>query len=641
MQPRLLDYYNRELGYMREMGAEFARQYPKVAGRLGMHGIEVADPYVERLLEGFSFLAARIHLKMDAEFPRFSQRLLEVVYPGYLAPVPAMTVVQFTPSMNEGSLGRGFELPRGTVLRGRLAKGEQTPCEFSTGHPLKLWPLTVTQAEMTGVPADLPLSRLGLNDRRRPVRGALRIRLALGGGVRLEDLELDSLSFYLNGQDVAMQRLLELACSHTMAVLCHDTARPTGWLQRLPADSVRHEGFDDEQSLLPVDARVFQGYRLLQEYFAFPSRFLFFSVNNLRRALHRPRSDRKPAALMGAQSSEATREFEITLLFDAAAPELEGAIDASNLALHCTPAINLFPKRADRVAVTPGRHEYHLVVDRTRPMDYEVYNVTQLTGHLSAGAQREFQPFFGSLGSDGMDDGAYFSLRREPRLLSDAAVRHGGRTGYTGSEVFLSLVDRAEAPYSDQLRHLSAETLCTNRDLSLLLPLGGASDFSLRVSAPVAAVKVLAGPSRPRAPLGEHAQAWRLISHLGLNYLSLTDVDGERGAQALREMLNLYADLAEPAVARQISGLRHTTLTPVHHRLPVPGPLVYGRGVRIDLRVDDTAFSGITPYLFGAVLEQFFARHVSINMMSELVLSTLQRGEQSRWRPRMGRRPAV
>ncbi|MGS1008387.1 type VI secretion system baseplate subunit TssF [Achromobacter anxifer] len=634
MDDRLLDYYNRELVYLRELGAEFAQAHPKVAGRLGMNATEVADPYVERLLEGFSFLTARIHMKMDAEFPRFSQRLLEVVYPNYLAPTPAMAIVQFSPSMNEGTLAGGFELPRGTLLRGRVARGEQTPCDFTTGHALRLWPLQVTQAEFTAAPQDLPLARLGLAGRTARVLSALRIRIEVCGGQRLEDLDLDQLVFHLNGQDLQMQRLLEVVMGHTVAVLGHDTARPVTWLNRLPPGAVRHEGFADEQALLPGDARVFQGYRLLQEYFAFAQRYLFFSINGLKQGL------RTRALPQGAQRE--TRAFDLTLLFSMAAPELEGAISAANLALHCVPAINLFAKRADRVAVTPRTSEYHVVIDRSRPLDYEVHGVTRVAGHAAAQRQeQEFRPFFGSLGSDPDEHGAYFSMRREPRLVSDTAQRNGTRSGYIGSEVFLSLVDRQEAPFSGDLRHLTLETLCTNRDLALLLPLGGDTDMTLRVSAPVRAVKVLHGPTRPRVALAENAATWHLISHLGLNYLSLTDLDAEQGAQTLREMLHVYGNLAEPAMRRHISGLRHVSATPVHHRLPVPGPIVHGRGVRIALQVDETAFSGISPYLFGAVLEQFFARHVSINLMSELVLSTLQRGEIARYQPRMGRRPVV
>jgi type VI secretion system protein ImpG len=642
MDARLLDYYNRELSYMREMGAEFAQQYPKVAGRLGMNGVEVADPYVERLLEGFSFLTARIHMKMDAEFPRFSQRLLEVVYPNYLAPTPSMTVVQLTPSMNEGTLARGFKLPRGTLLRGRLPKGEQTPCDFQTSHDVTLWPLRVDSAEFTGPPPDLPLARLGLGGRNAQVLSALRIRVEVCGGAQLDKLDLDSLVFHLNGQDLQMQRLLELVMGHTVAVLCHDSERPLGWVEKLPPSAIRHEGFDDDQAMLPADHRLFQGYRLLQEYFAFPQRFLFFSVNGLQRALRKSAAAAQLTGAGAGAGANAPRLFEITLLLSAAAPELESAIDASNVALHCTPAINLFPRRADRVAVTPRNHEYHLVVDRTRPMDYEVYGVTAVSGHASAvRSEQAFRPFYGSLGADEEEYGAYFSVRREPRLLSDSAMRNGTRTGYTGSEVHVSLVDRNEAPFSGQLRYLTLETLCTNRDLAMLLPLGTDTDFTLRVSAPVATVKVLHGPTRPRAALAENAATWHLISHLGLNYLSLVDIDQTQGAQTLREMLKIYGNLADPVVAKQIGGLRHVRATAVHHRLPVPGPIVYGRGVRVSLDVDETSFSGISPYLFGAVLEQFFARHVSINMMSELELSTLQRGRIARWKPRMGARPVV
>ncbi|MCC2596546.1 type VI secretion system baseplate subunit TssF [Pusillimonas sp. MFBS29] len=629
MQPRLLDYYNRELEYLRELGAEFAERYPKVAGRLALNGTEVNDPYVERLLEGFSFLTARIQMKMDAEFPRFSQRLMDIVYPNYLAPVPSITVVQFSPSMNEGTLAKGFSMPRGTILRAGLAPGEQTRCEFSTAHEVTLWPMRVESAQLTGPPADLPLSRLGLAGRGSPVRAALRLRIALCGGALLHELDLDRLMFYLNGQDVQMSRLLELVVGHTVAVLCHDTSRPVSCMERLPRTAIRHEGFDTDQALLPADPRLFQGYRLLQEYFAFPDRYRFFSINGLKPALKR----------MGA--SLACKTFDLTILLDSSVPELENLITANHLALHCTPAINLVPKRADRLAVTARADEHHVVVERSCPLDYEVYSVNRVIGHVSSDQQHEFRPFYSSVEKDAGDYGAYFSVRREARLLSDAGRREGTRTAYTGSEVFLSLVDRNEAPHSDKLRHLSVETLCTNRDLPLLLPRGGASDFTLKISAPVSSVRILKGPSRPRPALTDSASTWRLISHMGLNYLSLVDVDEQQGAHALRELLSLYGDMSDTAVSRQISGLRHVRIESMYRHLPVPGPLLMGRGVKIDVSLDEAAFSGISPFMFAAVLEQFFARHVAINMMTETVLSTLQRGEVARWPVRMGGRPAV
>ncbi|MDP9882212.1 type VI secretion system protein ImpG [Variovorax boronicumulans] len=623
MDAKLLDYYNRELTYMHELGAEFAQRYPKIAGRLGMRGIEVSDPYVERLLEGFSFLTARIQLKMDAEFPRFSQRLLEVVYPNFLAPLPAMAVVQIDGNLNEGSLKAGYELPRHTLLRGRMIKGEQTACEFRTGHAVTLWPIKIADASLGPVPAEiahaLPMAA-------RQAKSAITIKLEAVGGARFSEMPLDRLEFFLSGAELHALRVLELVAHHSVATVCRAGPGSTARIVPLGDEAIRHEGFDPEQSLLPYDARSFQGYRLLHEYFAFPERYLFFSVKHLRAA----------ASAIGGTT------MEIVILLDRADADLERLVDARHFSLFCTPIINLVPRRSDRIPVGPGQHEHHAVIDRTRPRDFEIFTVERVTGHMANGSEeREFRPFLGSFASDDGDFGAYFSLRREPRLVSDRARAQGTRTSYTGSEVYVSLVDQHDAPFPHSLRHITIDALCTNRDLPLLLPTGLESDFTLRVSAPVRGVRILRGPSRPYPALAEGALTWRLISHLGLNYLSLTDVDATQGAAALREMLDLYGNLADPAVRRQIQGVRSMALAPVFRRLPEPGPIVFGRGVEIALQIDEVAFSGTSPYLFGAVLEQFFSRHVSLNAFTEFALSSLQRGEIARWTPRVGRRPTV
>ncbi|MEJ1128165.1 type VI secretion system baseplate subunit TssF [Variovorax sp. CCNWLW225] len=623
MDARLLDYYNRELTYMHELGAEFAQRYPKIAGRLGMRGIEVSDPYVERLLEGFSFLTARIQLKMDAEFPRFSQRLLEVVYPNFLAPLPAMGVVQIDGNLNEGSLKAGYELPRHTILRGRMIKGEQTACEFRTGHAVTLWPIKIAEASIGPVPAEIAHAMPVVA---RQAKSAITIKLEAVGGARFAEMPLDRLEFFLSGAELHALRVLELAVHHSVGTVCRSGPGSTARIVPLGDEAIRHEGFDPDQSLLPYDARSFQGYRLLHEYFAFPDRYLFFSVKNLRAAA---------AAMSGST-------MEIVIMLDRADSDLERVVDARHFSLFCTPIINLVPRRSDRIPVGPGQHEHHAVIDRTRPRDFEIFTVERVTGHMSNGSEeREFRPFLGSFAADDGDFGSYFSLRREPRLVSDRARAQGTRTSYTGSEVYVSLVDQHDAPFPHSLRHITIDALCTNRDLPLLLPTGLESDFTLRVSAPVRAVRILRGPSRPYPALAEGALTWRLISHLGLNYLSLTDVDANQGAAALREMLDLYGNLADPAVRRQIQGVRSMALAPVFRRLPEPGPIVFGRGVEVALKIDEVAFSGSSPYLFGAVLEQFFSRHVSLNAFTEFALSSLQRGEIARWAPRIGRRPAV
>jgi len=292
--------------------------------------------------------------------------------------------------------------------------------------------------------------------------------------------------------------------------------------------------------------------------------------------------------------------------------------------------------------VAPDLFEHHVVMDRARPRDFEIYAVTQTLGHAAGETEPQvFRPLYGSLAQDQGAYGRYYSVRREPRLLSENARRQGARTGYIGSEVFLSLVDQAEAPYRGDLRQLTVEALCTNRDLPLLMPLGGRTDFTLTMSAPVESVRVLRGPSRPAPALADREITWRLISQLGLNYLTLTDLDAEKGAASLRRLLELYAALADGETSRQVDGVQRLGLRPVTRRVPRPGPLVFGRGIELTVTLDENAFAGAGGFLLGLVLERFFARHVGLNTFTETVVVSLQRGEIARWTPRPGERPVA
>ncbi len=624
MDPRLLEYYNRELAYLREQGAEFAEQFPKVAGRLGMRGLEVADPYVERLLEGFAFLSARIQLKMDAEFPRFSQRLLEVVYPGYLAPTPSMAIACFEPSRSEGGTADGFVIPRQSRLRARLPANEQTACEFRTAHELSLWPIQLKEARLTAAPPDLPLTGYQWSG---PVRGALRLRFETTHQVPVSALALERLMLFLAGTADTASALQELLHTQCVGVLLHAGGLPIRDVTALPASALQAEGFAPEQALLPVEQRAFDGYRLLHEYFAFPERFRFFSVGQLNRGLRK---------IQGQQ-------FEIVILLGATRPALESIVDASCFALNCVPIVNLFDRTSDRIPVTASRYEYHAVIDRAKPLDYEIHSVRQVRGHrVDSDDELIFHPFYSSAATDRRGQGAYFSIRREPRLLSEVSKRHGPRTGYIGSEVFVSLVDALEAPYPERLRQITVETLCTNRDLPLLTPVGqSASDLTLMVSAPIEAIRFLVSPSRPTPAIAEREITWRLISHLSLNYLTLTDLDEQAGAAALRELLELYARLGAQGASTLVAAVQRSRLRSVSRRLPHPGPIVYGRGVAIELTVDELPFAGSSPWLLGAVLDEFFARHVAINAFTQLSLASLQRGPIATWPARIGRRPVA
>lgn len=620
----MLDYYNRELAYVREQGAEFAEQFPKVAARLGMRGIEVADPYVERLLEGFAFMSARVQLKMDAEFPKFSQRLLDLVYPGYLAPTPAMGIAQFEPSKSQGGSPDGFVLPRHSRLRGRLPTHEQTACEYRTAHELSFWPIRLAEARLTAAPPDLPIAGFRWGS---PVRGALRLVFETTGQVDVAALKLDSLPLFLTGTPDAVSKLQELIHTQCIGMLVHSGGLPVRELVPYTADALVSEGFSTDQAILPLNSRAFDGHRLLHEYFAFPERFRFFSVNGLARALPRITGNR----------------FEVVILLKASNVALENVIDARNFLLNCTPVVNLFTRTSDRIPVGTNRYEFHAVIDRGRPLDFEIHSVERVLGHHSD-SDREivFHPFYAAADTDRRGSGAYFSVRREPRLLSERARRQGPRTGYIGSECFLSLVDANEAPYPTELRQITVEALCTNRDISLLTPMGNTgSDLTLLASAPIDDIRFVVSPTRPMPALAEREITWRLISHLSLNYLTLTDVDSEQGASALRELLSLYARLGIVGAEAQVGAVQKMAVIAVNRRVPGRGPIVFGRGVQLDLLVDEIPLAGVSPWLLGSVLEQFFARHVSVNSFTEFVLRSTQRGQIASWQPRIGHRPSV
>jgi type VI secretion system protein ImpG len=423
-------------------------------------------------------------------------------------------------------------------------------------------------------------------------------------------------------------QIQEQLLANAVALVARPTKLPAPWMEVMDASHVRPYGFDDNQALLPVGGRSFSGHRLLNEYFAFPARFMFVELAGLKRAVARC----------------ADTELDLIVLLNRSDPALENGASAANFALYCSPAINLFPKRADRIDLSDQTHEYHVVADRTRPLDFEVYEVTEVEGFGAAGErEREFLPFYATTDlTPERERGAYFSVRRAPRLHPEHAAPAEARSNYDGSELFLSLVDANEAPFRGGLRQLGVGTLCTNRDLPLLMTLGGGrTDFTMTAGAPVRAVRCLGAPTKPRPPLADGGAAWRLISHLSLNYLSLMDSDQKVGAAALRETLSLYADVADSAVKKQIEGLKTVSAKPVLRRVQSGGPISFGRGLQIEVTYDEAAFRGTGVFLRGAVMDQFFSRYISINSFTETVVRTLDRGEIARWPARTGQRPIL
>jgi type VI secretion system protein ImpG len=633
MDERLVELYNIELRHLRETAAEFARDYPKIAGRLALDRDAkeaCPDPYVERLLEGFAFLAARVHLKLDAEFPRFTQGLLETIYPDYLCPLPAMAIVKFEPEEQEGSLAAGVVIKRGTMLRSQLGKGDRTACTFTTSQDVRLLPLAVAEARYF----IRDLAELNL-PRELGARAAFRLRLRKTVPNPFREIRADPLMVHIRGADELPAQIYEQIFAHKLRLVIQSGVGGKHITTLLPAGCIRRVGFSPEQALLPPTPHGFEGYRLLREYFAFPQRFLFFELTGFQEALARVSSE----------------EVDVILVLDEADTRLEGRVDKGCFDLFCAPVINLFEKTLDRVMISNQVSEFHVVPDRNRPLDFEIYQIVSMSGFGETPDQeRRFLPFYRARDTD-LEGSAFYTAQRVPRLFSDRERLSGRRSSYAGTDLFISIVDGDMAPCRTDLRQLGIRALCTNRHLPIQMLKGvGRSDFSMELSVPVSAIRIIQGPTDPRPSLvlaGQNPEqpqvasgrfAWRLISHLSLNYLSLLDIGSESGAESLREILKLYAPPNDRQIIKQIDGIRSVRYQPIVRRVEMPGPITFARGLEITLLFDEAAFEGQGVFVLGAVLEQFFARYVSLNSFTETVIATQQRKEIMRWPAQMGRR---
>lgn len=624
MDPRLLRHYNQELQHLREMGAEFASQFPKIAARLRIEGLEVNDPYIERLLEGFAFLTARIQLKLDAEFPRFTQRLLEILYPQFLAPMPSMLIAKLCPDTGDGSLATGVKIPRGSKLRSHAGRASPTECQFRTGHDVTLWPIEIAGAEYFSHASNLPL---GTNPELKKFGGGVRITLRTSAGQDFSQMALEDLRLHCSAGDEVAYRLNELICGNALGLLAISGKGNRSKHSMLDAEAIEPVGFDEEHALLPTTLRGFEGYRLMQEYFAFPQRFLFFDICGLGDSLRE----------LGGQ------EIDVVILFSRGDASLMQSVDATSFSLNCVPAINLFEHRCDRIQVNRESSDLHVVPDRVRPLDFEIHDINAVTGYgVGLESERRFFPLYSAFHTEQHGQNAYFAMQREPRVLSTTQRRDGPRSSYIGSEVFISIVDQQEAPFADDLQQLGVVATCSNRDLPLTMSTGVAGgDLTLEQSGSVSSIRVIKGPSRPLSAQREGNVAWRLINQFTLNHISLTDADQEQGAAALRELLRMYTYEGDAALHKQIDGLRSVTSRQVVRRLPMPGPIAFGRGVQIELEVDELAFQGSSAFLFGSVMERFFARHVSMNGFTETRVRSQTRGDIMNGRPRCGTRPIL
>lgn len=608
MADELVGYYERELGFLRQMGAEFSKKHGKIAQRLGLEADRCEDPHVERLLEGFAFLAARIHKKLDDELPEFTESLFHILYPHYVRPIPSMSVVEFHADPEQGKLTTGFRIAKDAMLYSRPVQG--VPCKFRTGFETTLWPLQVSAARWTS-PDRLPVPI------RAPQAAAVcQLELTCSPDVRFDALPLKSLRFYLSGEPTLVFSLYELLFNNRLQILVRDPVKgPRGAAIPLPASALQPVGFREEEALLPFPRRSFIGYRILQEYFAFTEKFFFVELSGLEQ-LAASGFGRSAEILFLISPFERSDRHQI----------LEMGVSPHTFRLNCAPVVNLFPQTAEPIRLDETRSEYPVVPDARRRRGMEVFSVDEvLSSNAISDEITYFEPFYSLRHSvQGNPERAFWKAVRRPSDFDD---------NYELMISFLNLKGDLVRPGIDTL---TVRCTCTNRDLPSMLPFGEASgDFELEGASIIKRIVTLHKftPSY-RLPPGKEL-LWRLLSHLSLNYLSLV----EEGKDALQEILRLYNFSESRYADRQIDGIK--TLSSRRHfgRVISEHGIHFVRGTHVTMELDEDQFVGGGVYLFAQVLEYFLGLYVSMNSFSQLEARTQQRkGVLKEWPPRAGHR---
>jgi len=589
MADELLPYYEKELAFIRQLGAEFSKEHPKIASRLRVSSDTVEDPHVSRLIESFAYLNARIQHKLDDDFPELSDAMLNVLFPHYQRPIPSMSIVQFT--ADEEQLDASYIIPRDTMVETEQFQGET--CRFATRFDTELLPITVNSASLLGRPFTTP----GSADI-RGAGGVLKISLqTFSDAIVFGELKPDTVRFYLKGQTQHINPLYQMLLSENIELVM---AFGEGDTQSkfLGKNAITSVGFSEEEGLLPYPAASFMGYRLLTEYFVFPEKFMFIDINGL--AKHIP--------------EDAGEHLDLYIYLKASDVELEHNISEQTFALGCTPVINLFEHRAEPIKLDHTQLEYQLTPDMRRPLGYEVYSTDQVMGSTSTGEPKKFHPFYGlnHEHQNTEDEAFWFAMRRSAKLSNHERDE--------GTNVFLSLVDLQFNPHLPEDYTLTIDTTCSNRDLPSKLPfnLDQPKLQCVDSAPPCSKIRCLTQPSATvRAPLRNHAR-WRLISHLNLNHLSLTG--GGNATEALQEILRLY-DFKESSVTQGlISAILDVQSRPISAPLTIDGRATMCRGIEIEIELDGIQLTGSSSYLFACVLEHFFALYCSVNSFTRLLV---------------------
>lgn len=586
---------------MRRYSREFSERYPKIAGRLLIGGEVCEDPHIERMIESFALLNSRISKRLDDDYPEFTEALFEVLYPHYLRPFPSCSIARMDFSGAAAQLTTASVIPRGTQLTTRPVRG--AACTFRTAYPVTVAPLALSHASFAAI-IDTPEAV------RAPVGATSSVSLTISSTaeqVSVAQLSLSKLRVFIDGEPSFCAALRDALFMRTVAayVEADDNGR---WIQ-LNTIPVSVAGFDEDESLIDFSARSHTAYRLLTEYFCFPEKFNFFDID---------------LQALGAVLPSGARSITLHLALsgmrtDSNTARMLGTLSTNNVLLGCTPVVNLFRQRGEPIRLTHTSASYPVLADARRAFAFEVQSIdsVKLVRQTPQGESIvQFRPFYSlKHGQTPEKSGHYWVMRRNETLAEKSP----------GFETQISIVDIDFDPADVETDTLSLELTCSNRDLPASLAYGlRGGDLFLEGGSSVRSISFLRKPTASHKFESGRGAHWRLISHLSLNHLSLSD----GGLDAFREMLALYDLPRSPASQRQIGGISAIAHKPANAWLPGNPFACLVRGVEVRLTIDEEAFVGSGIHAFTHIIERFLGLYVHANSFTQLVMVSNKTGEE-------------
>ena len=589
-------YFHDELTSIRELGKEFAERNPRLAPFLAVEG---QDPDVERLLEGFAFLTGRLRQKLDDELPEVTHSLMALLWPQFLRPIPAMSIVRFTPMP---TLSERQTVRRGVEVDSRPVDG--TACTFRTCYDMDIYPLTVA----------------GVNKQQRPTGASVSVRLALTSQNRWSDIRIDQLRFYLHGEvHVAQLMYLWLFRYLDSVEVRANTVSGDALISRLDENQVLPVGFAANQNLLPDSPHLLSGFRLIQEYYALPEKFQFFDVSGLRCIQDAAQRD---DSIANAASIELVFHFSRPL-------EKHINISEDTFQLFCSPVVNLFQHEAIPIRADYKRTEYRVLPAGEDPSHYEIFSIDHVQGwgHLSRHNQvfKRFESFdhFEAVPVD--NHIRYYRERKKPSVSN------------VGMESYLAFINQYEHSVFPETETVSIDLTCSNRHLPILLSVGDIC-VDTGTSPEYTQFQNITHVTPSFSPPLDQGFHWRLIANMSLNYLSLSTIESLKAVLATYDYKSYY-DRQQALTSQHRLDAFDGILSDMEDRLHKGVPV---RGRRTVIRLKESHFANEGDmFIFAAVLNELFALHCSINSYHRLVVHGIENGEIYQWKPRTGSQPLV